>query len=205
MRSEMAKVCIDVKSLGNLNTHSDYPFVHNLDEDGIFAHAISSDAQFAATATYGIRDATSTEEFWCIQAISAYESTIKGDGEPHPVYNVTGNGQPVAGMAFDTLLCVFDEGIKDLLACSSQNVGLTKMRKRVLLHESLHYWLGAHMMTQPGSGGEMVSGHYTTRGIMDVDTIHTCLDDVFVLDGEQMRIIQSKTAPSKPTKTYLNE
>lgn len=204
LQSEMAKVCIEVKSLGDLNTHSDYPFVHNLDEEEIFVHAISSNVDSSLTSTYGIRDGASSTEFWCIQAISEYEGTIKEDGEPHPVYNVTGNGQPTAGKAIDTLLCVFDEGIKDLLACSSQNVGLTKMRQRVLLHESLHYWLGAHMMTQPGDSGEMVSGHYTTRGIMNIDTIHICPDGDFVLDDEQMRIIQSKTAPSEPEKIYLN-
>lgn len=152
LATEMAKAKIRVRTLpANFDTRDDLDFFHNLPIE----HTGSDDFQ-------EVRDVGSEDNFWSAHLMGVYESD---DG-----YDYDANGTPWhVGQSFQTIM-IYHEVLRDLAANYLGAASQADMEKRLVLHEVLHRFFGAH--TKPPSdptpcGVTEVQCHLRDEGVMD--------------------------------------
>ncbi|MDD3470923.1 MAG: hypothetical protein PHE53_13240 [Thermoguttaceae bacterium] len=123
--------------------------------------------------------------FWILHAVGTYEDTIGKDYDDEAAY--------VLGYATWSTL-VYNETLRDFLATSTPTQGkvyvdILEARKRVMFHETLHYFLGPHGNT------------LTELGIMSGNCLYTS-EDISITDSQIARI-QKQPRPVISTDVIL--
>ncbi|MGI8978289.1 MAG: hypothetical protein ACR2FY_03595 [Pirellulaceae bacterium] len=171
LTTEAERANVRVRVIGPFDdSQDDAPFVHNLGVAPL------------PTVLYGnaVRDVDSRKDFWVIQVFAAYEYDPRNDYDPLlGVAETAILGNTAFGAGTKAPVNVYLETIRDVGANFPGAVDEERLRRRVVVHESLHRF-----------------GHLSHDvGIMDERTLATGSDNDNILLGSMLREISVAEKP----------
>jgi hypothetical protein len=182
--SEFEKALIAVKQLPSAyDTRDDLPFVHNLDPSQTGFNDFNS-----------VRDVVSHRDFLSAHIIGVYEL--------HEDWDYDGTNKWHIGQSYQSVV-IPHEVIRDVAATHpgplANGISQSDIERRIVLHEVLHRYFGAHQHDHTSGNPPPTSGlalrEYNLRdeGIMDTMTILTKGNTDNELSPIQIRFLQDPT------------
>jgi hypothetical protein len=175
LTTQMQRACVSVEDVPFTTwgiTQNEPKFQHN---------------SYKPSIKFDVGASKNTKEFWVLYALSTYECNISYDKDPNTEDGILGSS--------DGFVKVFCETIRD--ACKNR-VGsqpYDTSLQRTFAHEILHCFIGPHAFIGTGSSAVADPASITNQGIMRQGGSITAPVNIYILNVEQIKVIQKKVNP----------